>query len=815
MSKIMKRGFAGLMIAGLLNTQIQAASLTAVDEAAAASTLVASAYVPSERELREIASLRECIAAGAVEPVMYYQNFTHFASSGYQAAVDYVISAHADNLSEFAIKMALFGASESGHLVVVQRLCQIPGGLKPTQEAIAMALSRASTRQQTDVVQYLLTLNPDQASINKALTDYMFSFAPSVNGVSTLLKALTIDQEGRKQAFFSALRNRKLSLAAFLMAPENGLTLDQQDVNTAFAQQAERTVHVFDVQLLQFLMQLEGYPRPDQAGMNQAFLAVTSVEKKNCILQRNLVSTMSFLLSGTVKPDEATMNASLKAAARQGHEDALKLLLDQPEGTPRPDQATVNAVLLEVAGQNNISRDLWDVLLAKTRVLKPDQNTVNQAFLRSMLTGINSCGNPYFATENMGPDLACLETAIAELEAGRIPERERGSLTFHYQQVYKNSLVDSVGDEELTRELRDTLASMANWEFQTMKRLVSLTNGMNADNRARIINMYREFEGEFTRIVDRARDNEALQAMDHASPAYYEALRANLAQPMPGITYVGGGAVAPHAHGSGVAFEVHNYANTQVTAPMAGAVGAPKTGSLTDMIQAHIASRITASGTPLVAYEDARDAVLAWIDGHIEETARDSARLAIHHGLGVAGSHMELQNAYTFVTALRPEALDVWINGFVTESMTAYIHRNDQTSCVKGISERIITGLRGIDPELDTIFAKPEGILHAKKLISLLNPAEPEKLAWIVRVLRSIGVTKELPAAEAMARFKAFLIEKLEGHGLSEIDMADYTSQAHLGVEALEDVYDQRIRIALESASVDTVSVAGASTASS
>lgn len=138
------------------------------------------------------------------------------------------------------------------------------------------------------------------------------------------------------------------------------------------------------------------------------------------------------------------------------------------------------------------------------------------------------------------------------------------------------------------------------------------------------------------------------------------------------------------------------------------------------------------------------------------------------------------------------DKFDLWLRGFIQESITAYLNSRNKLSCVRGIRERIITGLRGVSPELDAIFSSPE----SQRLATLwLN--QNGNLADSARVaqnLRTMGVIKaDTSLAGAQKILGQFLEdgvrERLNLPSTAQLpnDLAAHISES---VQALPDYYE-------------------------
>ncbi len=144
---------------------------------------------------------------------------------------------------------------------------------------------------------------------------------------------------------------------------------------------------------------------------------------------------------------------------------------------------------------------------------------------------------------------------------------------------------------------------------------------------------------------------------------------------------------------------------------------------------------------------------------------------AVGHRLGSdAGYERLLSLAVSFIQEFHLGGLQQWIEGFVRESMEAYRGRINPTSCTKGIGERVFLGFRGMDHELDGLFAQPEGSVMMNMWLKTWNveDAGDEAKRRLAQQLMTSGVTAESTAADAANAFREIAIAKLTEHGLQD-----------------------------------------------
>ncbi|MCX7342942.1 MAG: hypothetical protein NT128_02190, partial [Proteobacteria bacterium] len=214
----------------------------------------------------------------------------------------------------------------------------------------------------------------------------------------------------------------------------------------------------------------------------------------------------------------------------------------------------------------------------------------------------------------------------------------------------------------------------------------------------------------------------------------------------------------------GIAFEIHNYAETLVTSSIKKS---SKTNTLIDAVFQEIKRRTE----KLISYTEAKAIVDQAIDSFIPKVQQVDARQAVFYRLlGDVDYEEQLCLAITFIQLSYADKMEQWIVGFVNESIDAYKNSSNPLSCSKGIRERITTGLRGIDVELDKLFVQAEAPMLVKNwlkawaLSDLKNDAKQD----LVTQLKTKGITVESSAADAANAFREIAKEQLAVHGVSE-----------------------------------------------
>ncbi|MBS0185287.1 MAG: hypothetical protein JSS34_02895 [Proteobacteria bacterium] len=225
----------------------------------------------------------------------------------------------------------------------------------------------------------------------------------------------------------------------------------------------------------------------------------------------------------------------------------------------------------------------------------------------------------------------------------------------------------------------------------------------------------------------------------------------------------------------GVAFEIHNYAN-----------------KVHREVLNYLYTKL--EGLSSFSYNESMEKIAHWINDpkNITKERQESVLRSVQHGIASPQDENCLSLALTFVLKLHPDKMDTFMRGFVSESLTAYQNRANPESCQKGFADRTITGLRGIDDELNLLFKKAESIQTVKTFFALCNFGNselPENKAWMVKKLVELGVRQQTTPKEAASKFRAYAEEHVKSLSLQE-EEENYLNQASRIVEDIEDYYD-------------------------
>ncbi|MBX9804424.1 MAG: hypothetical protein K2Y18_01575 [Alphaproteobacteria bacterium] len=236
----------------------------------------------------------------------------------------------------------------------------------------------------------------------------------------------------------------------------------------------------------------------------------------------------------------------------------------------------------------------------------------------------------------------------------------------------------------------------------------------------------------------------------------------------------------PHAR-RGLAFEVHEYADAPVRTSPTQMHASMK---LNDAIFQNMKDRCKARAVTLLAYPAVALAIEKAIDQFyplVAEEGRpcytkefvEKAKKAAFSKLASDQDFEEsLCLTVTFIQNFCPDCMEMWIHGFINESITAYTSSEDGTSCGRGIRERVATGLRNVDKELDALFMQVEGPKLVQTFLNQWNPAG--KARETARVLMLHGLTLEHTAEQAVGIFEAMLERICTGNNVAPEAIEDY-----------------------------------------
>lgn len=253
----------------------------------------------------------------------------------------------------------------------------------------------------------------------------------------------------------------------------------------------------------------------------------------------------------------------------------------------------------------------------------------------------------------------------------------------------------------------------------------------------------------------------------------------------------------------GDAFEVHRYANTQV--PSSGRTSSA-TVRLDTAVMNKIGEILSTYHIPPMEYFEAQALLNEWIER--KYTDPDEQRLAKQAALHKIESDLDYEEnialAVTFMNSLHRDRIDLWLDGFVRESMEAYQQSSNSISCNKGIKERIATGMRRVDAQLDAILAQAEGPALADKFINGLHLNKAGRCREIAKELMKLGLTSGSNATQAGEIFATFMENSLAEYRVSLSGYRDTIRNMKIFVQE-EGGFESFIRPALKALEIEKV----------
>ena len=259
--------------------------------------------------------------------------------------------------------------------------------------------------------------------------------------------------------------------------------------------------------------------------------------------------------------------------------------------------------------------------------------------------------------------------------------------------------------------------------------------------------------------------------------------------------YIPAAARQDYAQGrrGGLAFEIHDYAD-QVNGPVMACISRRVGTNVPQVNEIALRARLRS-----LVYGGNLSFLKRIINWGSNREQLDLAHTAINCAWQ-PDTPVKLNKILFFLDTYYPDRINQWMTGFVGESIEAYQNSINSLSCVKGINERMVTGLRGIDPELDDIFAPAEGDLYAKKILRNIDfNVNAQKVA---EELMKVGITLASSLEGAREAYKQFLCAEIEKN---HVKAADYEADIAVVLETFDSVYDETIKPKIQPLVADMV----------
>ncbi|MBS0185008.1 MAG: hypothetical protein JSS34_01430 [Proteobacteria bacterium] len=200
--------------------------------------------------------------------------------------------------------------------------------------------------------------------------------------------------------------------------------------------------------------------------------------------------------------------------------------------------------------------------------------------------------------------------------------------------------------------------------------------------------------------------------------------------------------------------------------------------------------------------------IKAWVKENVSSERYPNAIAQLQTGIEISLVQNSLQKIHTFLERFYPDKIDMWMRGFIMDSLNAYA---DHTSCSEGVAERPFTALGGIDPEIDAVLRRPFAIQSAKFFIAQCNfretneRGEEENKQWVIRNLRNAGITKESTSIEAALAFRQFGTSQIQSLNLGAQKQRWFLEQIELFSDLLESSFEDEFKPHMRSALRDQI----------
>jgi hypothetical protein len=196
----------------------------------------------------------------------------------------------------------------------------------------------------------------------------------------------------------------------------------------------------------------------------------------------------------------------------------------------------------------------------------------------------------------------------------------------------------------------------------------------------------------------------------------------------------------------GVAFQIHNYRNTQITSASGHKQG------LENAVVEEI-NRLVQS-LPAMDYDMAKGLVLSLT----LEADRKKLSWALRCVEGSEDYKRAFTSVVSYLSSLGGNALNSWTEGWVKESTKAY-DQGSGNSCVAGVRERVVTALRDVPEISDSL---KELFVQGDHTVTIpLKIANIGRIKW-AETLKELGANSTMTDQEAFPLFQQALREYFE-----------------------------------------------------
>ncbi len=235
------------------------------------------------------------------------------------------------------------------------------------------------------------------------------------------------------------------------------------------------------------------------------------------------------------------------------------------------------------------------------------------------------------------------------------------------------------------------------------------------------------------------------------------------------------------------AFEIHDYAGTMVETSSSSSNSLPNGSSssssqktrLQDAVMQKMSESLQKQQITVMQYEKAKDLLVNWIEEKYKddlEALNKAKQVAFFRLVNDTSYEQTIALAVTFLQSLHPTKIDLWLDGFLGESMEAYKGSKDLTSCKKGIGERATIGMRCVDDDFTKLFAGAESNLTFNIYCNRWNLYDENQaqanLQWVANKLYTKGVRKDTSEEKVAEVVSDIIVEDLSSSGNTNMDIA-------------------------------------------
>ncbi len=235
------------------------------------------------------------------------------------------------------------------------------------------------------------------------------------------------------------------------------------------------------------------------------------------------------------------------------------------------------------------------------------------------------------------------------------------------------------------------------------------------------------------------------------------------------------------------ALEIHAYARTMVETSSSSSNSLPNGSSssssqktrLEDAVMQKMGESLQKQQITVMQYEKAKDLLVNWIEEKYKddlEALNKAKQVAFFRLVNDTNYEQTIALAVTFLQSLHPTKIDLWLDGFLGESMEAYKGSKNPTSCTKGIGERATIGMRCVDDDFTKLFAGAEGNLTFNIYCNRWNLYDENQaqanLQWVANKLYTKGVRKDTSEEKVAEVVSDIIVEDLSSYGNTNMDTA-------------------------------------------